>query len=121
MLFRSVHLLLEATGQEALARGMQGLCIRMAKGLNRMMGKKGRVFADRYHAHILRTPTEVHRARAYVRGNHHKHSAERGQPLPSGWVDPYSSVSREHGIVLPAPHTWLLTKGVAHPRVVALE
>jgi hypothetical protein len=27
------------------------------------------VFADRYHAHILRTPAEVAYAVAYVRGN----------------------------------------------------
>ena len=112
-----VHLIVEAAGKDALARGMQGLCIRMAKGLNRMMGRTGRVFSDRYHAHILRTPTEVHRARSYVRDNHHKHSAERGQPLPGAWVDPYSSVSREHGIVLPAPHTWLLAKGTARARL----
>jgi putative transposase len=113
-----VHLLLEAQGQAALARGIQGLCIRMAKGLNRMMGRTGRVFADRYHAHILRTPTEVHRARAYVRDNHRKHSAEYGHPLPRSWLDPYSSASREHGIVLPAPHTWLLGR-VAEARAKA--
>ena len=112
-----VHLLLEATDEQALTRGMQGLCIRMARGLNRMMGRTGRVFADRYHVHILRTPTEVQRALAYVRGNHQKHSAERGQPRPDGWVDPYSSASREHGLVLPAPRTWLLAKGAAHPEV----
>lgn len=111
-----IHLLVEAAGQQALARGIQGLCIRLAKGLNRLMGHKGRVFADRYHAHILRTPTEVQRARSYVRDNHRHHSAQRGQPLPSGWVDPYSSASREHGVVLPAPHTWLLGNGFARAR-----
>jgi REP element-mobilizing transposase RayT len=116
-----VHLLVEAGGQQALARGIQGLCIRMARGLNRMMGRQGRVFADRYHAHILRTPTEVARARTTVRDNHRQHAAERGQSLPAGWVDPYSSASCEHGIILPTPHTWLLGAGLARARQVRRE
>jgi REP element-mobilizing transposase RayT len=116
-----IHLLVEANGQVALARGIQGLCIRMARGLNRMMGRKGRVFADRYHAHILRTPTEVARARAYVRDNHRKHAERRGDSLRAGWVDPYSSASHGHRIVLPAPHTWLLRAGVARASRVSRE
>ena len=31
-----LHLVVEADGQECLARGMKSLCIRMAKGLNRL-------------------------------------------------------------------------------------
>jgi hypothetical protein len=40
----------EASNRRALARAIQGLSIRVAKGLNRMMGRTGRVFDDRYHA-----------------------------------------------------------------------
>src|SRR5437667_10555607 len=61
-----IHLLVEADDKRALARGTQGLCIRSAKALNRMMGRTGRVFADRYHAHVLETPTEVRRVRRYL-------------------------------------------------------
>jgi hypothetical protein len=32
-----------------------------------MMGREGRVFDDRYHARVLRTPTEVRHAIHYVR------------------------------------------------------
>ncbi len=44
-----VHLLIEAESKEELARGMQGLAIRIAKGLNRYWRRRvGSVFADRY-------------------------------------------------------------------------
>ena len=52
-----VHLLVEADNRVRLARGMQGLGVRMAVRLNRMMNeRRGRVVGDRYHARILRTP-----------------------------------------------------------------
>ncbi|MEL6548132.1 MAG: transposase, partial [Myxococcota bacterium] len=48
-----IHLICEAARRRALSRAMQGLSIRIAKGLNRLLGRKGSVFLDRYHAHIL--------------------------------------------------------------------
>src|SRR5215467_660323 len=68
-----IHLVVEADDTKALAKAMQGLNVRVARGLNGMMKRKGRVFADRYHAHVLRTPTEVRRAVHYVRQNFAKH------------------------------------------------
>src|SRR5262245_59616748 len=53
-----VHLLVEATDKRALTRGMQGLGIRLAKAINRLSGRHGRVWEDRYHARALRTPKE---------------------------------------------------------------
>ena len=53
---------------------------------------------------------------SYVRHNYRKHVLERGGVLPAAFVDPYSSASREHGIQLPRPHTWLL--GQSRPRHV---
>ena len=73
-----VHLIVEAPDRVRLARGMQGLGVRIARALNRVMGRSGRVIGDRYHAHILRTLAEVRRARAYLLGNarhHHGHTA----------------------------------------------
>jgi REP element-mobilizing transposase RayT len=104
-----LHLVVEAADQAALGRGMKGLGVRLARGLNRVMdGRRGKVLADRYHQHILRTPSEVKRAVSYVVHNYRKHVLERGGTLPTAFVDPYSSASREHGILLPRPHTWLL-------------
>jgi len=57
-----LHLLVEAANTAALARSLQGLSVRIAKGMNALMGRKGRVLGDRYHAHVLRTPTEVRHA-----------------------------------------------------------
>jgi REP element-mobilizing transposase RayT len=70
-----VHFIVEAENEIALSRGMQGFGTRMAKGLNGMMGRTGRVLADRFHARILCTPTEVTRALRYVRHNRSVHRA----------------------------------------------
>jgi hypothetical protein len=83
-----LHLVCEADDEKALARGLQGLGIRMARGLNRRFGRSGRVFADRYFARALTTPREVRAALAYVLNNSRRHAR---QPLPRDWVDPCSS------------------------------
>jgi putative transposase len=101
-----VHLVVEAMDREALAQGMKGFAVRVARGLNRMMGRRGRVVADRYHAHNLRTPTEVRRAVTYVRNNYRNHFAADG--VASAFVDPFSSASPELGGRLPRPRTWPL-------------
>src|SRR5258706_4594052 len=71
-----IHLIVEAENALALSRGMKGLAVRIAKKLNRVMQRRAAVVADRYHAHILRTPSEVRRALAYVLRNLHKHEAQ---------------------------------------------
>ena len=63
-----VYLLVEADSRRGLSLGMQGLSIRIARGLNRLMKRGGRVLGDRYEAAVLRTPDEVRRARALVGG-----------------------------------------------------
>jgi REP element-mobilizing transposase RayT len=97
-----IHLVVEAPDRRALARAIQGLSIRIAKGLNRMMGRTGRVLGDRYHARVLRTPTEVRRAVHYVVENARKHAAQRGESYGPGYVDPYSSAGAgAHDLALP--------------------
>ncbi len=104
-----LHLVVEATDRRALSRGMQGLSIRIARGLNRLMGRQGRVLADRYHARILRTPTEVRRALAYVLGNRDVHRSRWGKPR-TGTLDPYSSAAPEPPVALPDAKTYLLRR-----------
>ncbi len=89
-----LQLICEAEDESALARGIQGLSVRIAKGLNGVMGRSGRVFADRYHARILKTPHEVKNALRYVVHNFAKHMKELGKPIPLDWRDPYSSAWR---------------------------
>ena len=81
-----MHLLVEANGEKSLAKGMNGLGVRVARGLNRVMGRKGHVLEERYHGHILKTPTEVKNARAYQLGNARKHIGLEGEdPYTSKW------------------------------------
>src|SRR5262249_49223463 len=86
-----IHLVVETQDATTLARSMQGLAIRVAKGLNKLMAARGAVFADRYHARSLRTPSEVRGALAYVLGNARKHLGRYGERFSPGWLDPFSS------------------------------
>jgi hypothetical protein len=95
-----VHLICEADGEISLSRGMQGLGIRMAKALNRVLGRHGRVFSDRYFARILRTPTQTRNAVAYVLRNHEKHFGAGVEGITSRWfpelvVEPASWLLRQ--------------------------
>ena len=92
-----VHLIVEAADRVKLA-GMQGLGVRIAKALNRVMKRDGRVIGDRYHAHILKTPSEVKRARMYLLKNAHHHYGHAR-------VDMFAS---QQAVV--APRTWLLRR-----------
>ena len=104
-----IHLLVEAPDRDALARAMKGLSVRFAKGLNRMMGRSGRVIADRFHSHVLATPSEVRRAMDYIRNNARKHAAQWGDHYSASYVDPFSSDRRD--ILLPTATTWLVREG----------
>jgi REP element-mobilizing transposase RayT len=104
-----LHLIAEARDATALARGIQGLSIRIAKAVNRVLGRRGPVFADRYHAHTLRSPTETANAIAYVLGNTHVHAARRGRPIRPDAIDPLTSAANRQ--LVAQPHTWLLRIG----------
>ncbi len=86
-----LHLIIEADSTAQLSRGMQGFCVRVARGLNGMVGRKGSVFTERYHMRALDTPTEIRNCRAYVLNNFRRHAAQAGRQVDSGWVDPHSS------------------------------
>jgi REP element-mobilizing transposase RayT len=86
-----IHLIVEAADAEALARGMQGLEVSLARRLNRLFARRGTFFEDRYHARVLRTPRETRNALRYVLSNYRQHEAERGERLARDWIDPFSS------------------------------
>ena len=102
LLGNHLHLVVEADSKEALSRGMQGLAIRIAKALNNVMGRRGRVFDDHYHSRLLRTPTELVNAIGYVLGNAQHHY---GNALS----DPFSSARERE--VLSQPAGWLCRTG----------
>jgi hypothetical protein len=109
-----IHLLVEATNKRALSSAMRSLGVRIARGMNRLMSRRGRVVAHRYHARALRTPSEVRRARRYVLGNYAKHARDAGRSVTHNYVDPYSSAALAS---LAAPRTWLLRIGWRRGRV----
>jgi hypothetical protein len=119
-----LHLICEASSKRALGRGLQGLASRLARGLNRKLRRRGRLFKERYHARALTTPLEVRRAIAYVLTNAAKHEdaiPDPGTQMQDG-IDPCSSARWFDGwrrpppapdtpIPVAEPHTWLLRTG----------
>ena len=98
---QSLHLIVEARDAVALARAIQALSIRAARAINRVLGRSGKVFADRYHAHALKTPTEVANAIAYVLGNSQVHAARKGRAIHPESVDALSSAANRNYVAEP--------------------
>jgi len=120
-----LHLIVEAQDKHALSCGLRALQIRIARRLNALADRKGSVFTDRYHAHVLRNPRETRLALRYVLLNGSHHAAHR---RGVAWLDPCSSASAFDGwsrkgrlppgheqaepiIATAKPETWLLRVG----------
>jgi REP element-mobilizing transposase RayT len=110
-----VHLICEADDATALANGVNGLCVRMARGLNRVWDREGPVFDSRHHVRVLASPVETHIALEYVLTNARKH----GHRIT---LDPFSSAETFEGwdgidftdqavTAGVMPRTWLLRNG----------
>jgi putative transposase len=127
VLSNHVHLICEAGDATTLARGVQGLAIRLARRLNTALKRKGKLFGARYHAVALRSPAQVRNTLRYVLLNRKHHAAT--QRFFAGWIDPYSSGAWFLGWAAPIrinvatselvelkpptrpPRTWLLRVG----------
>ena len=109
-----LHLLVEVDDRMSLARGMQGLAIRIAKTLNRLFARSGTVWADRYHSHVLRTRRETANALRYVLDNFRRHARGWGDRLRA-FADPFSSIRflgfADANAPVAQPRTWLLRVG----------
>jgi len=73
-----LHLIAEvapdvADPTEAIRKGLQGLMVRLARQLNKLWGRKGTFWGDRYHAVALTSPRQVRNALRYVLLNAVKH------------------------------------------------
>jgi hypothetical protein len=129
-----LHLIVEATDRKALSRGLQGLSIRIAKALNKLWGKNGRILADRYYDHILRTPREVRNALHYVLRNSEHHGvqnvrcADDGPDIFSsgmffdGWRGhPLETLGADEPPPLARARTWLQCVGWRRHGLLTLE
>jgi putative transposase len=110
-----VHLIVEAESKASLASGMRGLAVRMARRMNRLLFRRGRFWADRWHGRALTSPREVRNALVYVLQNHRKHAA-RGVHALSAHLDPLSSAQWFDGFLEPVA---LVFRGVGPPCIVA--
>jgi putative transposase len=118
-----VHLVVEASDRRSLSRGAAGLSIRLARAANRVIGRCGRVWSDRYHARRLRTPREVRHALVYVLMNWRKHvpTARGLDPCSSAfWFDGWKTRlgcssppgwNAEEGAPIVPSTTWLASQG----------
>jgi hypothetical protein len=119
-----LHLIVECDEVDSLERGMRGLNTRIAKRLNKVFGRRGKLVDGRYHARELGTPLEIRNALRYVFFNHAKHEAKAGRRRASAVVDPCSSAARFDGWRMPPENrnatkdfgtsparTWLLRTG----------
>jgi REP element-mobilizing transposase RayT len=126
LLSNHVHLIAEAKNSKALASGMKSLNGRFGKAVRAFTGGRGRVFAGRFHLHVLKSPTEMKRALEYVLLNLAKHTKVIEH------LDEFSTAFRfrewraligrrmnllledlpeANGTYLSAPRSWLLTSG----------
>jgi hypothetical protein len=103
---------------------VRGLMIRLARRINRLLFRRGRFWADRWHGHALKSPREVRNALVYVLKNRHKHRAHLDRVVDTeldllssaasfnGFERPIPSSSRGTGPPCVAPpRTWLLQIG----------
>lgn len=110
-----IHMIVEAESHQSLSVGMRVLCIRLATRINRVMGRSGPMFPDRFHLHILRSPREVEHAIRYIRDNSRIHARREGRSWRQA-VDPCTGgpcveqFPAENRCLVVEPQTWLLRR-----------
>jgi hypothetical protein len=67
------HFIVEGDEARRARGGVHGLAIRLALAVNRVLGRKGKVVDDRYHARPLTTPRQMRTSMVYVLLNFRKH------------------------------------------------
>ena len=103
-----VHLLVEASDKDALARGMKAVGSRLARAVHRAFARCGRVLAGRYHLRALTSPKAVRHALAYVLLNTRKHWRQRNGQAPPVRIDAASSGRLFNGWSRKAPSVALV-------------
>lgn len=120
-----IHLVCESDHSAALSKAMQRLCSRIARRINKLWGRSGTFFADRYHSRVISSPQQMRNVLRYVLLNEHKDALIEGGRFVDGGFDPYSSARWFDGWhrtaarpppprVEPAvtePRSWLAAKG----------
>jgi REP element-mobilizing transposase RayT len=122
-----LHFLVEADDKSALSHGMRALTISAARAINRVLGRKGRVFEYRYNSKPITNPRQMRNALAYVLNNWRRHKEHlRSAAAAQALIDPYSTAihftgwretsrfaipDRYEPLPSAEPQTWLLRVG----------
>jgi REP element-mobilizing transposase RayT len=111
-----LHLLVEADEPTRLTRGVQGLAIRVAKAINRVLRRHGAVWGERFHSRTLATPREVRNALVYVLNNWRKHLARTDgfdSRSSAAWFDGWRAILPTSAGSMPVAsgRTWLARVG----------
>lgn len=111
------HLVVESDDKGALARGMQSFQISAARQINKLLGRRGKIFVDRYHVMVIRNPTQMRAVLAYVLGNWKRHGVDRKAPNEwmidwcasghafDGWAETWLTLWPPHEV-----HEWLVVQ-----------
>lgn len=86
-----IHLIAEAANKACLRRGMQRLAIRAARAINAAFNREGKVFAFRYNAKQIKTPSYARNAIAYVLNNWRRHREDFYEGETTTRFDAFSS------------------------------
>ena len=122
-----MHLVCEADDPLALSRGVQRVACRVARRVNELWKRNGRLFADRFHSVVFSTPRQARHVLAYVLLNAQKDWAKLGierdgidlassGELFDGWEDaeprgPPPRFAVEEDCPVTKPGSWLLSQG----------
>jgi hypothetical protein len=92
-----------------------------ARGLNGVLRRKGKVWADRHHRRDLATPTETRNTLLYVLQNYVHHGMKTfgdgvvdvhsSAPRFDGWADEQAILVETEPWPKPKPRTWMLAVG----------
>jgi REP element-mobilizing transposase RayT len=129
-----IHTICEASDRARLARGVQGWCVRLARGVNRAVGRSGSLFDDRYHVEVIRSPRQMRHALCYVMQNARRHGERLDgryhgiDPFSSAWwFDGWADAGWRQGIPPPDPtppvarsRSWLLNTGWRRHKLIAV-
>jgi hypothetical protein len=127
------HWIVEANGKRALACGIKSIAARLARAVNRVLGRTGPVLDGRYDSVVLATPRQVRNALRYVLLNARKHARRPSGSLRvdaassgrwfDGWRERVPALDAIGGAREVAPaRSWLVRVGWRrHGRIGRLE
>ncbi len=98
---------------------MRQLTVRVARRLNKLWGRGGKFWAERFHSQVVTSPSEVLNVLLYTLNSAHKHRSWFDHSTP----DPYSSScwfegwpghrpeARDESCPVVVPRSWLASQG----------